>query len=169
MTYISLIFYFYIKLVMHVIGESFTLDNDMLERYHAWGIEKCLMGADVPTSGSNWRNFSDEVKKRLSNMFKLRRGLAVDSGAADSVYPTSWIKRFRIKVSRGSLKGLFYVSASNSNIMNDGEFKSEYVQKKATGLRCCFSAPRSTNHLPVSATRPTTTSAWFSTSTREGT
>ena len=69
---------------------------------------------------SKWRDTPSFIKTKLKDLFRWHRGLTVDSGAADSVFPTGWLKRSWIRASLGSLRGLFYIAASNTKIANDG-------------------------------------------------
>ena len=69
------------------------------------------------------------VKEALKNMFKLNRGLTVDSGAADSVFPTSWLRKALIRASVGSVRGLYYIAASGTRILNNGELTLNFFTR----------------------------------------
>ena len=98
------------------------------EYYRLWDETKYLLAADK--GKRTWRDLPDQVKMRLKHMFKTRRGLTIDSGAADSVFPTSWIKKILIRASKGSKAGLYYLAASNTKIFNDGEFLFKIFTKE---------------------------------------
>ena len=61
------------------------------------------------------------VKEKLEKMFGVKRGLTVESGAADSVYPISWVRAALIMISEGMRLGLHYVAAGEARIPNKGE------------------------------------------------
>ena len=94
------------------------------------------------------------IKSKLRDLFKFHRGLTVDSGAADSVFPTGWIKKSWIRASMGSLRGLFYIAASGTRIANDGEFTFGFFSKeghKGSLISQCAKVNKplcSVSHLP---------------------
>ena len=68
-------------------------------------------------------NIAQKIKRRLLNMMKVKRGLTVDSGAADHVMPMGWLPvfLFAIMQSIGSRSGLHYVAADGTRIPNMGQ------------------------------------------------
>ena len=64
-----------------------------------------------------------KIKSKLMNMMKIKRGLTVDSGAADHVMPMGWLPTllFAIVQSLGSRSGLHYVAADGTRIPNLGQ------------------------------------------------
>ena len=59
---------------------------------------------------------------RVKSWFiKVRRGMTIDSGAADHVIPPDWIPGFVTKPSLGSKRGGKYVAANGSRIPNRGQ------------------------------------------------
>ena len=61
----------------------------------------------------------------------MRRGMTVDSGAADNVIPRRMVKGKynRIKPSPGSRRGVYYVSATSGRIANEGECNFHFQTK----------------------------------------
>ena len=47
--------------------------------------------------------------------------LIIDSGAAETVLPSSWFANYRMRQSAGSLAGVFYQTANGESIYNEGE------------------------------------------------
>ena len=56
------------------------------------------------------------IKAKIENMVRVRKGLTVDSGAADHVMPMGWIAWLIVTASLGSVKGLHYIAASGDRI-----------------------------------------------------
>ena len=69
------------------------------------------------------KGIAKKLKNRLMNMMKVKRGLTVDSGAADHVMPLGWLPvlLFAIVASLGSKRGLHYVAADGTRIPNLGQ------------------------------------------------
>ena len=59
----------------------------------------------------------------------LPRGITVDSGAADSVFPSTWLRRALLRASPGSIAGQFYVAASGTRLANLGQFLLSFWTK----------------------------------------
>ena len=78
------------------------------------------------------------VRERLARMFMVRRGLTVDSGAADNVYPRSWVRQALIMISKGMREGLHYIAASGSRIPNEGEFMLIFWSKEGVKANLLF-------------------------------
>ena len=76
------------------------------------------------------------VRDRLASMFRIRRGITVDSGAADSVYPRSWVRSALIMISQGMRMGLHYVAAGGARIPNQGEISLKFWTKE--GVMACL-------------------------------
>ena len=55
-----------------------------------------------------------KLRKRLQGMVQIKKGLTIDSGAADHVMPLGWLIWILVVLSAGSLKCLHYVAASGS-------------------------------------------------------
>lgn len=58
---------------------------------------------------------------------RLRRGVAADSGAGDSVMPARMVNSSLIRPSAGSKSGLHYVSATDHRIPNIGEVDMNFM------------------------------------------
>ena len=61
------------------------------------------------------------MKQKLMNMVRIKKGLAVDLGAADHVMPIGWLVMFLVMKSIGSIRGLHYVAADGTRIPNVGQ------------------------------------------------
>ena len=70
---------------------------------------------------------------------RMSRGMTVDSGAADNVMPRKMIrKRNRIRASAASRAGVYYVSASDDRIPNEGEVDFPFETKDGTAHEWTF-------------------------------
>ena len=85
----------------------------------------------APTRAAQPRSPSMAVKKVGARRMRMRRGMTVDSGAADNVIPRRMIRgtKNKIRSSPGSRKGVFYVSASGGRIANEGECDFHFSSK----------------------------------------
>ena len=81
--------------------------------------EQFLLAVDVDKE----KNIVKKIKSKLMNMMKIKRGLTVDSGAADHVMPMGWLPTllFAMVQSLGSRSGLHYVAADGTRIPNLGQ------------------------------------------------
>ena len=73
---------------------------------------------------------SAEVKRTLqttTKMIKLKRGITIDSGAANNVMPHRMVRNKKmIRATPSSKRGVHYVAANGGRIPNDGEFDFEF-------------------------------------------
>ena len=68
-----------------------------------------------------------DATKRL----RLRKGITIDSGAANNVMPRRMIrKKTAIRPSPSSIKGMHYIAANNGRIPNEGEFDFSFVTQE---------------------------------------
>ena len=75
---------------------------------------------------------------KIRRMFKLRRGVAIDSGAADSVMPKGWLCMFPARESPGSRAGLKYVAANYQKIANEGEQDVKFMSREGVRAQMTF-------------------------------
>ena len=66
-------------------------------------------------------SLAQRLRAKISKMVKIRKGLTVDSGAADHVMPIGWLIMFLVVKSVGSIRGLHYVAADGTRIPNKGQ------------------------------------------------
>ena len=66
-----------------------------------------MLASSEPGAESEARELSSAEKS--SGWTKLKRGITIDSGAADSVFPASWINQKHVMESKGSRAGVRYV------------------------------------------------------------
>ena len=92
----------------------------------------------VGESGVRTDGFFARLKKKLESMVKVKKGLTVDSGAADHVMPLGWIAWIIVVASLGSLRGLHYVSASGNRLPNMGEQKVRFLTKDGVWATLLF-------------------------------
>ena len=78
------------------------------------------------------------LKAKLEKILRIRKGLTVDSGAADHVMPLGWLTWILTTASLGSLRGLHYVSASGNRLPNKGEQKVRFLTKDGTWASLMF-------------------------------
>ena len=70
---------------------------------------------------------------------KLRRGITMDSGAANDVMPRRMVRRKQqIRSSAGSRAGVHYVAANNARIPNEGEVDLKFQTEDGTNADFVF-------------------------------
>ena len=72
------------------------------------------------------------------NMVKIKKGLTVDSGAADHVMPIGWLLMFLVVKSLGMLRGLHYVAADGTRIPNAGQQLVKFMTLDGTWTELLF-------------------------------
>ena len=110
--------------------------------YHRFGkvYSHCPMG-EKQSPGNKKLTWSEKVRRTpslLKTLTKLRRGITIDSGAADHVMPSGWIPWIRTKPSAGSIRGLPSVVANGAQIANDGEQAVEFMTEEGSRGRWTF-------------------------------
>ena len=92
--------------------------------------DRYLLAADKegPKKGRVKRSAA-ALRQFLAGLIQLPRGITVDSGAADSVFPSSWLRRILLCASPGSIAGFFYVAASGTRIANLGQFLLRFTTR----------------------------------------
>ena len=66
-------------------------------------------------------SIAQKVNWKFMDMVKIKKGLIVDSGAADHVIPIGWLLMFLVVKSIGSIRGLHYVAADGTRFPNVGQ------------------------------------------------
>ena len=68
-------------------------------------------------------SIAQNIRKKLAGIIKIRRGLTVDSGAADHAIPIGWLPAllFAVMQSIGSRSGLHYVAANGTRTPKVGQ------------------------------------------------
>ena len=66
-------------------------------------------------------SITQKVKRKLMDMVKIKKGLTVDSGAADHMMPIGSLLMFLVVKSIGSIRGLHYLAAGGTRIPNVGQ------------------------------------------------
>ena len=64
------------------------------ESYDLWDQFILSFGDDKKESEDEPLSLAEKVRKKLSNVIKIRKGLTVDSGAADHAMPVGWLIMF---------------------------------------------------------------------------
>ena len=83
-------------------------------------------------------SIAQKLRKKIAGMVKIRKGLTVDSGAADHVMPIGWLIMFMVMKSIGQLRGLCYVAANGSRIPNAGEQHVRFMTLDGTWTELVF-------------------------------
>ena len=81
------------------------------------------------------KSAATRLREKLASMVKIRRGLTVDSGAADHVMPISWLTWILMTMSLGALRGLHYASASGGRLPNLGDRVPDCGDQRAVAER----------------------------------
>ena len=83
-------------------------------------------------------SLAQKLRKKIAGMVKIRKGLTVDSGAADHVMPIGWLIMFMVLKSIGQIRGLCYVAANGSRIPNAGEQHVRFMTLDGTWTELVF-------------------------------
>ena len=83
-------------------------------------------------------SLAEKLRKKLSSMVKIRKGLTVDSGAADHVMPIGWLIMFIALKSIGSIRGVHYVAADGTRIANVGQQLIRFMTIDCTWAEIMF-------------------------------
>ena len=103
----------------------------MLECLSYIGEDRYLLAADKEgPSKSRVRRSAAALRQFLAGMIRLPRGITVDSGAADSVFPASWLRKALLRASPGSVARQFYVAASGTRLDNLGQFLLKFTTRE---------------------------------------
>ena len=70
---------------------------------------------------SKWKKGKEALRQFLAELTPLSRGITVDSGAADSEFPATWVRWSLVRPSPGSMANMFYVAASGTRLANMGQ------------------------------------------------
>ena len=77
-----------------------------------------------PVGAAKFKNIAENVKPCR---FMMRRGITMDSGAGDNVFPKRMVNSAKIRTSPGQRLGLHYVAASSHRIPNLGEVDLNFM------------------------------------------
>jgi hypothetical protein len=83
-------------------------------------------------------SIAEKLRKKIAGMVKIRKGLTVDSGAADHVMPVGWLIMFIVLKSIGSIKGVHYVAADGTRIANVGQQLIRFMTIDGTWTEIMF-------------------------------
>ena len=83
-------------------------------------------------------SLAQRLSKKIMNMVRIRKGLTVDSGAADHVMPIGWLVMFIVMASLGSKRGLHYVAADGTRIPNLGQQLVRFMTIDGTWCELMF-------------------------------
>ena len=103
-------------------------------------LEHMIMALDDNDQQEENLNIVEKIRKRLAGMLRVRKGLTVDSGAADHVMPIGWLPAilFAIVQSIGSRMGLHYVAADGTIIPNVGQQHVKFMTTEGTWMGILF-------------------------------
>ena len=82
--------------------------------------------------------FAMRLQEKIATLVRVRKGLTVDSGAADHVMPAGWLSFLRIRPSAGSKSGLHYVAANNARMPNQGQSRLKFMSSEGTVASILF-------------------------------
>ena len=103
---------------------------DMFDCLSNFGEDRYLLMADKEGPNKNRvRRSAAALRHFLAGLIQLPRGITVDSGAADSVFPASWLRRVLLCASPGSIAKQFYVAASGTRLGNLGQFLLRFTTR----------------------------------------
>ena len=119
----------YVDFVDCVEGDS---SNDLWEEFIL------SFGDDEKEDEDKPLSLAEKLRKKLSNMVKIRKGLTVDSGAADHVMPVGWLIMFVVLKSIGAIRGVHYVAADGTRIANVGQQLIRFMTIDGTWTEIMF-------------------------------
>ena len=102
----------------------------MFDCLPSFGADRYLLRGDKegPSKG-RVRRSAAALRQFLAGLIQLPRGNTVDSGAADSVFPASWLRRALLCASPGPLAKQFSVAASGTRLGNLGQFLLKFTTR----------------------------------------
>ena len=83
-------------------------------------------------------SLAQKIRKHISGMTRIRKGLTVDSGAADHVMPVGWLILLAVLQSVGQRMGLHYVAADGTRIPNVGQQLVKFMTVDGTWCELMF-------------------------------
>ena len=95
-------------------------------------------GDGVEVENDTDLSLAQKLGKKIMNMVRIRKGLTVDSGAADHVMPIGWLVMFIVMASLGSKRGLHYVAADGTRIPNLGQQLVRFMTLDGTWCEFMF-------------------------------
>ena len=101
------------------------------------GFEHILLDLSPLNDESADLSLAQKLKNKIKGMIKIRRGLTVDSGAADHVMPIGWLI-LTVLASIGSKMGLHYVAADGTRIPNVGQQLVKFMTIDGTWTELVF-------------------------------
>ena len=96
-----------------------------------------MMGV-VDEKKTNQLTLAERLRRIIQGMIKIRRGSAIDSGAADHVMPIGWFAWTLIVASVGSLRGPHHVAASGTRLPNMGPQVVRFLAENGTWASLTF-------------------------------
>ena len=99
--------------------------------------KKHVTNSKDPRDGTQL-SWAEKLLRRLAGMIKIRKGLTIDSGAADHVMPLGWLAWIIMVASAGSLRRLHYVAASGTRIPNLGQQVVRFLTENGTWASWTF-------------------------------
>ena len=83
-------------------------------------------------------SLTEKLRKKISSMTKIRKGLTFESGAADHVMPAGWLTMFVVLKSIGAKRGVHYVAADGTRIANVGQQLIRFMTIDGTWTEIMF-------------------------------
>ena len=109
---------------IEIIMSGTDVDEDVLEDLEVNALPTGNQKSSVGTVHSKTKAAAMIGGKRM----RLRRGVTVDSGAANNVMPRRMVRdKSKIRSSPASRRGVYYIAANNGRIPNEGEVDFEFV------------------------------------------
>ena len=79
------------------------------------------------------------AKMVAGRRLKLRRGVTMDSGAANNVMPRRMVRnKEKIRPSAASRRGVHYVASNNGRMANEGEFGFKFTTTEGSEEEMVF-------------------------------
>ena len=103
--------------------------------------EQDILGFGDPKNDSRrktWAERCREARTVIAKIFQVNRGFTVDSGAADHVIPSGWIKFIEVLQGIAARMGVTYVAASGTGIPNQGQQRVPFMARESSWMEIVF-------------------------------
>ena len=117
-----LIMYMFAAIISNISDVLMYQDGYILEHLPVDDVELNPLNNDAdlrPVGAAKFKNIAENVKP-ATGRFMMRRGITMDSGAGENVFPKRMVNSAKIRTSPGQRLGLHYVAASSHRIPNLG-------------------------------------------------
>ena len=118
---------------MEITPMNYFCDDDVLNQIIA-----SLVNESEDEATEKSLSLAQKLKRKPMGIVEVRKGLTVDSGAADHATPIGWLLMFLVVKLLGSIRGLHYVAADGTRIPNVGQRLVKFMTLDGTWTEIPF-------------------------------